>query len=104
MLAPRLAPVTAATGRWCRRRGGVVAVGQCGPGSLDRLALVPCPEAAAPLAEGEVRVAVRAAGMNFRDVLNALGMLPDAGPVGVEGAGVVVETGPGVAGWLSGTG
>ncbi|KUJ64074.1 hypothetical protein ACZ90_62420 [Streptomyces albus subsp. albus] len=66
-------------------------------GTLDRLALVACPEADGPLAEGQVRVAVRAAGMNFRDVLNALGMLPGAGPIGVEGAGEVVEVGPGVA-------
>ena len=55
------------------------------------------PDAAAPLAPGQVRVAVRAAGLNFRDVLNALGMYPgDAGPLGVEGAGVVIEVGPGV--------
>ncbi|GDY42839.1 hypothetical protein SANT12839_037210 [Streptomyces antimycoticus] len=44
-----------------------------------------------------MRVAVRAAGVNFRDVLNALGMYPgDAGLMGSEGAGVVLETGPGV--------
>ncbi|WP_443732074.1 SDR family NAD(P)-dependent oxidoreductase [Streptantibioticus ferralitis] len=66
-------------------------------GTLENLTLVPCPEAAEPLAPGEVRVAVRAAGLNFRDVLNALGMYPgDAGLMGSEGAGVVVETGPGV--------
>nr|WP_315987073.1 SDR family NAD(P)-dependent oxidoreductase [Streptomyces sp. uw30] len=40
---------------------------------------------------------MRAAGVNFRDVLNVLGMYPgDAGRMGLEGAGVVVETGPGV--------
>ena len=48
---------------------------------------------------GQVRVAVRAAGVNFRDVLIALGMYPGRGRgVGGEGAGVVVEVGPGVAG------
>ena len=36
--------------------------------------------------------------MNFRDVLVALGMYPGGGELGVEGAGVVVEVGPGVAG------
>ncbi|RQX59711.1 beta-ketoacyl synthase, partial [Micromonospora chalcea] len=42
----------------------------------------------------EVRVRVRAAGLNFRDVLNALGLYPgDAGPLGGEGAGEVVEVG-----------
>ena len=50
-----------------------------------------------PLGTGQVRVAVRAAGLNFRDVLVALGMVPDGGePLGAEGAGTVLETGPGV--------
>ncbi|MCC3769076.1 type I polyketide synthase, partial [Streptomyces sp. UNOC14_S4] len=66
-------------------------------GTLENLTLLPAPEAAAPLEAGQVRVAVRAAGLNFRDVLNALGMYPgDAGLMGSEGAGVVLETGPGV--------
>ncbi|MEU8480894.1 SDR family NAD(P)-dependent oxidoreductase [Streptomyces hygroscopicus] len=66
-------------------------------GTLENLTLLPAPEAAAPLEAGQVRVAVRAAGVNFRDVLNALGMYPgDAGLMGSEGAGVVLETGPGV--------
>lgn len=34
--------------------------------------------------------------MNFRDVLVALGMYPGGGELGVEGAGVVIEVGPGV--------
>ncbi|WP_051174388.1 type I polyketide synthase [Amycolatopsis orientalis] len=67
--------------------------------TLAELALLPCPEAAAPLAPGEVRVSVRAAGLNFRDVLNALGMYPgDAGLIGVEGAGVITELGSEVTG------
>ncbi|WP_207945542.1 type I polyketide synthase [Actinomadura sp. 7K534] len=65
--------------------------------TLEDLELVPHPEADAPLAAGEVRVAVRAAGLNFRDVLIALGMYPDAGaPLGSEGAGVVTQVGAGV--------
>ncbi|MFJ8630373.1 type I polyketide synthase [Streptomyces sp. NPDC093568] len=64
-------------------------------GRLDGVALVP--EERRPLGPGEVRVAMRAAGVNFRDVLNVLGMYPgDAGRMGLEGAGIVVETGPGV--------
>ncbi|KUO06721.1 beta-ketoacyl synthase [Streptomyces sp. DSM 15324] len=67
-------------------------------GTLDNLALTPFPEAAAELTEGQVRIAVRAAGVNFRDVLNALGMYPgEAGLLGGEGAGVVTEVGPGVS-------
>ncbi|WP_369369077.1 type I polyketide synthase [Streptomyces sp. CG4] len=68
-------------------------------GTLEGLALTPAPEAEAELPEGHVRVAVRAAGVNFRDVLNALGMYPgDAKDFGLEGAGVVTEVGPGVTG------
>ncbi|MFC5219025.1 type I polyketide synthase [Streptomyces coerulescens] len=61
-------------------------------GRLDGVGLVP--EEQRALGPGEVRVGVRAAGVNFRDVLNVLGMYPgDAGRLGHEGAGVVVETG-----------
>nr|WP_308425201.1 SDR family NAD(P)-dependent oxidoreductase [Wenjunlia tyrosinilytica] len=63
------------------------------PGTLDNLALVECPDATRPLAPGEVRVAMRATGVNFRDVLVCLGMLDREVP-GREGAGVVVEVGP----------
>ncbi|MGP3972321.1 SDR family NAD(P)-dependent oxidoreductase, partial [Streptomyces sp. 6N223] len=66
------------------------------PGSLDRLALLPAPEASAPLAPGQVRLSVRAAGLNFRDVLGALGMYPGGVTIGAEAAGVVVETAPDV--------
>ncbi|MFC7589590.1 polyketide synthase dehydratase domain-containing protein [Nonomuraea antimicrobica] len=68
-------------------------------GSLDALALLPAPEADRELSAGQVRVSVRAAGLNFRDVLNALGMYPgEAGAMGVEFAGVVTELGSGVEG------
>ncbi len=47
---------------------------------------------------GEVEIAVRAAGLGFRDVLNALGMYPgEAGPLGGECAGVVSAVGPNVS-------
>ncbi|HEU5392244.1 MAG TPA: alcohol dehydrogenase catalytic domain-containing protein, partial [Streptosporangiaceae bacterium] len=71
-------------------------------GTLEGLALVRCPEAAAPLAEGQVRVAVRAAGLNFRDVLIGLGMYPGEAAMGGEVAGTVLEAGPGVAGLAPG--
>ncbi|QNP68027.1 SDR family NAD(P)-dependent oxidoreductase [Streptomyces roseirectus] len=66
------------------------------PGSFGNLALVPDSEGTAALGAGQVRVAVRAAGMNFRDTLIALGMYPDAARLGSEGSGVVTEVGPGV--------
>ncbi|MER6589973.1 beta-ketoacyl synthase N-terminal-like domain-containing protein [Micromonospora chalcea] len=64
-------------------------------GTLDGIA--PVPATPAELGEDQVRIAVRAAGVNFRDVLIGLGMYPDpAAVMGSEGAGVVVEVGPGV--------
>ncbi|MFF8563303.1 SDR family NAD(P)-dependent oxidoreductase, partial [Streptomyces albidoflavus] len=74
-----------------------------GKGTLDNLVLTACPEVHEPLAPGHVRVAVRAAGLNFRDVLNALGMYPGpAGMLGNEGAGVVLEVAPDVTGLAPG--
>ena len=64
--------------------------------TVDALSLIEAPDARAPLAPGEVRVAVRAAGLNFRDVLLALGMYPGGGVLGSEAAGVVVECAPDV--------
>ncbi|MFI6825432.1 beta-ketoacyl synthase N-terminal-like domain-containing protein, partial [Micromonospora sp. NPDC050187] len=65
------------------------------PGTLDGIDLVPAPTLA--LGPGQVRIAVRATGVNFRDVLIALGMYPDpAARMGSEGAGVVLEVGPDV--------
>ncbi|MFH8371758.1 SDR family NAD(P)-dependent oxidoreductase [Streptomyces sp. NPDC018031] len=68
------------------------------PGTLDALALRPCPEVLAELGPDEVRVEVRAAGVNFRDVLIALGMYPGRGVPGAEAAGVVREVGTAVTG------
>ncbi|MER7221329.1 acyltransferase domain-containing protein, partial [Streptomyces eurythermus] len=65
-----------------------------GTGSIDDLALVPRPELMEPLGRGQARIAMRAAGLNFRDVLIALGVYPGAALMGGEGAGVVLETGP----------
>ncbi|RMI40713.1 SDR family NAD(P)-dependent oxidoreductase [Streptomyces triticirhizae] len=74
-----------------------------GRGTLEgNLALAPFPDAQRPLAEGEVRVGMRAGGLNFRDVLIALGMYPGEARVGAEGAGVVLEVGPGVSGLAPG--
>ncbi|MFT8717724.1 amino acid adenylation domain-containing protein [Gluconobacter potus] len=70
-------------------------------GALDGLALVPVSRERP--GRGEVEIEVRASGMNFRDVLNALGMYPgEAGPLGSECAGVVTATGEGVTGFAVG--
>ncbi|MFI6156910.1 SDR family NAD(P)-dependent oxidoreductase [Kitasatospora sp. NPDC051170] len=67
-------------------------------GTLDELSIQADSEVARPLGEGEVRLSVRAAGLNFRDVLVTLGMVPKRAPIGGEQAGVVTEVGPGVTG------
>ena len=67
-------------------------------GALQNLAPLPMDGSAASVAPGQVLVAVKAVGINFRDVLNVLGMYPgDPGPPGGDCAGVVVASGPGVS-------
>nr|VFJ58603.1 MAG: Acyl transferase domain-containing protein [Candidatus Kentron sp. DK] len=67
-------------------------------GSLDNLELAPV-NRRSPGA-GEVEIRVRASGLNFRDVLNALGMYPgDPGPIGGECAGEIMAVGDGVDGF-----
>ncbi|WP_158845501.1 type I polyketide synthase [Saccharothrix deserti] len=73
---------------------------ESGTGSLDDLAFAEVAEA--PLEPGQVRLGVRAAGLNFRDVLIALGMYPDSALLGGEAAGTVLEVGPGVTRWQVG--
>ncbi|GHC94955.1 phenolphthiocerol synthesis polyketide synthase type I Pks15/1 [Nocardiopsis terrae] len=65
-----------------------------GQGVVDGIDAVPDPDQRRPLGPGEVRVAVRAAGLNFRDVLMSVNMYPDPGNIGNEGSGVVLEAGP----------
>ncbi|MGH3913619.1 MAG: SDR family NAD(P)-dependent oxidoreductase, partial [Pseudonocardiaceae bacterium] len=69
-----------------------------GSGTVTDLAVVACPEVLAPLPPGHIRVAVRAAGMNFRDVMVTLNLVPGQTGLGGEAAGVVLEVGPEVTG------
>jgi acyl transferase domain-containing protein/NADPH:quinone reductase-like Zn-dependent oxidoreductase/NAD(P)-dependent dehydrogenase (short-subunit alcohol dehydrogenase family)/acyl carrier protein len=67
------------------------------PGILDELRLRPATRRAP--APGEVEIRVLGSGLNFRDVLNALGVYEGpAGPLGCECAGRVVAVGEGVRG------
>jgi NADPH:quinone reductase-like Zn-dependent oxidoreductase len=56
--------------------------------------------------EGEVRVRVRAAGINFADLMARMGLYPDAPPlpcvIGYEVAGVIDQLGKGVTGFSEG--
>ncbi|MET8780130.1 acyltransferase domain-containing protein, partial [Nocardia sp. NPDC004654] len=65
-------------------------------GSIDGLKVVPAPDTDEPLQPTDVRVQVRAAGLNFRDVLITLGMYPEHALIGSEAAGVVCEIGDAV--------
>ncbi|MFZ1162475.1 type I polyketide synthase [Mycobacterium sp.] len=68
-------------------------LGMSTKGTFENLVLEPIPDADAPLAAGQVRVAVRTMPANFRDVMIALGLYPDEDAVmGVEASGVVIET------------
>ncbi|MFD8937268.1 SDR family NAD(P)-dependent oxidoreductase [Streptomyces sp. NPDC059578] len=89
LLAPRLGRATAGpTGRSWR-------LASTEKGSLKNLTVQPS-DSNRPLGVGEVRVSVRAAGLNFRDVLIALGMYPGEAPLGSEAAGIVLEVGSAV--------
>ena len=73
-----------------------------GPPDVFEIRETPDPSPAA----GEVRIRVRAAGINFSDVLSRLGLYPDAPKppmvVGYEVAGHVDEIGAGVTGFAIG--
>lgn len=106
-------------GRWLHRVEAAAALptaaapGQAlrlvnGPGGLDGLVLQAQPRRAP--AAGEVEIEVRAAGLNFRDVLWAMNMLPEeavsdgfsGATIGMECAGTVVAVGEGVSGLAPG--
>ncbi|MEU1488593.1 SDR family NAD(P)-dependent oxidoreductase [Streptomyces sp. NPDC005752] len=98
---PRLGRVSREGALTAPEGGGAWSLDMDGSGTLEGLGLVPCPRSEEPLAEGQVRIAVRATGVNFRDVLLSLGMVAIAESFteeayGCEGAGVVAEIGPGV--------
>ena len=89
-LVARLRPITPDPAETPPRRLEIPA-----RGSLANLVLMPV-ERPAP-GPGEVEIRIFATGLNFRDVLNALGMYPgDPGPLGNECAGVVTAIGDGV--------
>jgi acyl transferase domain-containing protein len=71
------------------------------PGVLENLRWAPA-ERVVP-GPGDVEIEVRATGLNFRDVLGALGMYPgEFGALGAECAGIITRVGEGVKGLLPG--
>jgi acyl transferase domain-containing protein/NADPH:quinone reductase-like Zn-dependent oxidoreductase/SAM-dependent methyltransferase len=69
-------------------------------GVFDELHLRPVPRRAP--ARGEVEIRVAAAGLNFRDVMNAVALRDDPEPLGGECAGRIVAIGEGVEGFALG--
>jgi phthiocerol/phenolphthiocerol synthesis type-I polyketide synthase C len=78
------------------------------PGSLRNLEWFALPER--ELARGEVEIAPVASGLNFRDVMYAMGLLSDeavesgfaGATIGMELSGRIVRVGPDVEGWSAG--
>ncbi|HEV2639065.1 MAG TPA: SDR family NAD(P)-dependent oxidoreductase [Actinocrinis sp.] len=93
LLAPRLAHAAGGGNLLPPVPPGPWRLETTGDRTLEGLTLAPCPAPGAALGPLEVRVAVRAAGLNFRDVVTALGMIPGESDLGSEGAGVVTEVG-----------
>jgi phthiocerol/phenolphthiocerol synthesis type-I polyketide synthase C len=107
--------VRSADGRWAVRlieglpeppaAGGELELNVGRPGLLDTLEWRPAATGTSPKRD-QVAIEVRAAGLNFRDVMWALGLLPEealldgfAGPTfGLECSGVIAEVGAGVEG------
>jgi len=97
LLASRLLP-WARSGHLTVPRGTDFVLAPTERGAIDNLRLtetdVPAPD------EGYVQVRVEASGLNFRDVLNVLGLYPgDPGPIGGDFAGIVTQLGSGVTGF-----
>jgi acyl transferase domain-containing protein/NADPH:quinone reductase-like Zn-dependent oxidoreductase len=93
VLAPRLGPAI-------KPPGGPSAVVQSGRGLAGVMVR---PMTVRTPGRGELLVRVRAAGLNFRDTLVALGAYPgEAPPYGAECAGIVEIVGPGVSGFQPG--
>ncbi|MFE6407032.1 SDR family NAD(P)-dependent oxidoreductase [Streptomyces sp. NPDC057837] len=103
-LTPRMTPASPAEHRIGPPPAGH-RLGIPARGTLENLTWVPCPEAEAPLTSGQVRVAVQAAGLNFRDVTIALGLVERTAfgtGLGSEGAGTVLEVADDVTGLAPG--
>ncbi|WP_406289346.1 type I polyketide synthase [Embleya sp. NBC_00896] len=100
-LAPRMTPTPPANNRIEPPAIGAHRLGIPTKGTLENLTWVPCPEVEEPLTSGQVRISVLAAGLNFRDVTIALGLVDrtaiDDG-IGSEGAGTVLEVADDVTG------
>ncbi|MGW0747823.1 polyketide synthase dehydratase domain-containing protein, partial [Streptomyces sp. NPDC002817] len=97
LLVPRLRPTGVDNGLALPVEPGWQLIATGGD-TLAALGIVPSDAATRPLEPHQVRVEVHATGVNFRDALVALGMVPGQKGLGSEGAGVVLEVGAAVEG------
>lgn len=65
------------------------------PGLLDALEFIDDPQFGKPLAQDQVEIEVKAVGVNFKDILTALGHLPEV-DLGLECSGLVTRAHPGL--------
>jgi acyl transferase domain-containing protein len=95
-LVPRLLP-WARNGNLAVPRSTDYVLAPTERGAIDNLRLAETE--VPPPSEGQVQVRVEAAGLNFRDVLNVLGLYPgDPGLIGGDFSGIVTKLGGGVTG------
>ena len=88
-------PTTAMSPFRNKTTGGDLKVGIGRPGMLDTLQFVPGNRSQQELKVLEVEIEVKAVGLNFRDVMVAMGQLQDD-VLGIECSGVVTRVGAGV--------
>ncbi|KAF2143954.1 uncharacterized protein K452DRAFT_316749 [Aplosporella prunicola CBS 121167] len=62
------------------------------PGLLDTLRFVPDERLLPPLEEHEVDIQVKATGLNFKDIMASMGLIPQQG-LGLEASGTVIRVG-----------
>lgn len=62
------------------------------PGLMDTLHFIEDDRLAAPLGDDEVEIEVKASGVNFRDIMAAMGLIPMS-LLGQEGSGVITQVG-----------
>ncbi|MEO8900003.1 MAG: SDR family NAD(P)-dependent oxidoreductase [Polyangiaceae bacterium] len=92
LFVPRLT----ALGPTPKAESGVARLVRSSSGVLDELSVATGAHAA--LGADQVEIQVHAAGLNFRDVMNAVAMRDDPEPLGGECAGRIVALGPAVSG------
>ncbi|MFD1119138.1 SDR family NAD(P)-dependent oxidoreductase [Sphaerisporangium aureirubrum] len=96
VLVPRLTAVQATGDALVVPQQGCWRLEVTAPGTIDGLTVIEHEADTRPLRPGEVRLDVRAAGINFRDLLMTLDLYPGDVVIGSEAAGIVTEIGPGV--------